>query len=675
MTQLYCSKGHENPDNSRFCLQCGEKLAISNPQGVYPGLVLGSRYRIVRQIGQGGFGRTYLAQDLNRFEELCVLKEFAPQVKGTYALQKAEELFEREAGVLYKLQHPQIPKFRELIKVKQPGIGNLLLVQDFIEGQTYHHELETRKQQGNYFQEAEVIQLMQHILPVLSYIHSFKIIHRDITPDNLILRKTDGLPVLIDFGGVKQVAATVINQLDAATPLPTRLGKPGYAPPEQMSGEVFAPHSDLYSLAATAVVLLTGKEPHQLIDQHTLQWNWRQYVDLNPNLAQVLDKMLESRINQRFSNADLVLQALNNQEKPVVYPETSATQAIIPAKTPPLETTPVVSIPTQSSFSLVKKVSLVFVSVVVAGTIGWLGGNWWINQTTSKVVKPQTNNSLPPEKLTPQELTRKDALQQRRTNLGIEQNFYISLVNEEFWTQFPNQRERTLGTGEEDAKLREQWDAIAANLLTKIEQTRLSASARQQLGRYGQADLTRAKADANALRLSSRSLYDLADAKFLRQFPQAPGRDFLNKPVGQIWQAIVSDRLNAIKTGEAFEKIGFEPGTVSKQVSSKLNPGEGKAFIAYLSQGQNLSVELTTNGQKALLSIYSPSGKTTLLEHSAKTSWSGILPELGFYEFVIVSNANEVLDYQLNLTVAATPTPQPTIETPTPNSPSPINSP
>jgi serine/threonine protein kinase, bacterial len=682
MTQQYCSKGHENPSDSRFCLQCGEKLVNPSPQGVYPGLVLGAneaapRYRIVRQLGQGGFGRTYLAQDLHCFEELCVLKEFAPQVQGTYALQKAEELFEREAGVLYKLQHPQIPKFRELIKVKQQGIGNLFLIQDFVEGQTYHAELEARKQQGRRFSEVEVMQLMQQILPILAYIHSFGIIHRDISPDNLILRTTDGLPVLIDFGGVKQVAATVMHQLQASAPMPTRLGKPGYAPQEQMTGGVVAPHSDLYSLAATVLVLVTGKEPHQLIDQHTLDWNWRREVNLSHNLGQVLDKMLEPRVSERFSDAHLVLQALTYEPTPVVYPptqapETVATQAIVPSSKPhqTTETAPMVSIPSQSSssFGLLKKIILVFVSVVVAGSVGWFGGNWWIkSQTTTKAVKPSTTNLNPPlEKLTPQERDRKEALEQKRTNLGIDQNFYTSLVNEAFWTQFPDQRGRTLGTDEEDTKLRAQWDAIAANLLNQIEQTKLSASARQQLGRYGEADITRAKAEANAFRLSSRSLYDLADAKFFRLFPLSRGKDFVEQPVGQIWQAIVSDRINAIKTGEAFEKIGFEPGTVSKQVSSSLNPGEGKAFTAYLAAGQNLQVELATGGKKALLSIYSPSGKTTLLEDSPKTSWSGLLPESGFYELVVVSNANDALDYQLKLTVEATTTPPSTSETPSP---------
>ncbi|NEN98325.1 MAG: serine/threonine protein kinase, partial [Moorea sp. SIO3I7] len=112
------------------------------------GKILGGRYRILRELGHGGFGRTYLAQDLNRFNELCVLKEFAPQVQGNHALQKAEELFEREAGVLYRLQHPQIPQFRELFQVQQQDKGTLLLVQDYVEGQTYRALLEARRPQG-----------------------------------------------------------------------------------------------------------------------------------------------------------------------------------------------------------------------------------------------------------------------------------------------------------------------------------------------------------------------------------------------------------------------------------------------------------------------------------------------------------------------------------------------
>lgn len=294
---MYCSKGHENPAGSRFCRHCGERLDIPVTQGIPGGQVLSDRYVVIRQLGQGGFGRTYLAEDINRFREVCVLKEFCPQVQTSYVIQKAEELFQREASVLYKLEHPQIPRFRELFRSHFNDKEHLFLVQDYVEGQTYRALLEMKKQQGLLFTEAEVRQLLQQILPVLDYIHSMGVIHRDISPDNLILRNAQILPhqglvgempVLIDFGGVKQVAAAVASQYSqtgVATPFtpPTLLGKIGYAPPEQMQIGLVEPHSDLYALAATVLVLLTGKQPQELIDNDTLAWQWQREVSVTPN--------------------------------------------------------------------------------------------------------------------------------------------------------------------------------------------------------------------------------------------------------------------------------------------------------------------------------------------------------------------------------------------------------
>jgi len=663
-------------------------------QGVYPGLVLGDRYRIVRQLGQGGFGRTYLAEDQHRFNEPCVLKEFAPQVQGTYGLHKAEELFEREAGVLYKLQHPQIPRFRELFRVKQESKGLLFLVQDFVEGQTYHALLVARKRQGLRFNEAEVTQLMLQILPVLEYIHSLGVIHRDISPDNLILRSTDGLPVLIDFGGVKQVAATVASQFMASPAAgglpatPTRLGKVGYAPEEQMHGGIVHPHSDLYALAATIVVLLTGLEPQQLIDPHTLAWNWRWVVNLSPRLGSILDRMLESRPSDRFDYARDVLQALMQRDVPVSYPltqpplpQTEATVAVTPPPvatfvnppSPPAAETPLPSSTGKPPSGLLGKILLVFVLIVAAGGMGWAAGNLWIqSQIKSEEIKPQPTASNPvvsptdepePEpspQFSAEERRRKEALQQRRTALDIRYNFYADLVNEEFWTQYPNQRGRTLSSEPEDAENRAQWDAIGAEKLRQLELLNLSAASRVQLGNYGEADRTRWKAEVNNLHLSSRSLYDLADAKFFRQFPQEKGKDFLNKPIGQVWHAMTADTLTALKSGDGVERIVFDPGAVNKQVSGTLKPGEGKAFIASLSAGQVMEAKLST-AEKALFSLYSPSGNTTFLEDSPDRTWSGELPESGFYEFVVVANTSGSINYQLNLTVenAASDEPSP----------------
>jgi len=286
--------------------------------------LLGSRYRILRELGRGGFGYTYLAEDVNRFNELCVLKEFLPQVNDDEALQKAKQLFEREADVLYQLNHPQIPKFRELLRVHTRGRGRLFLVQDYVEGPTYQELLETRLNSGNRFSEPEVVQLLQQILPVLSYLHNVGVIHRDIAPDNLILRNMDGLPVLIDFGGVKQLA-TVLQQQVGTNIVPTRLGKAGYAPEEQMETGQVTPSADLYALGVTALVLLTGQSPDFLYDRFTKRWRWQDYVSLSPRLTKVLERMLAPRVGDRYSSATAVSQALSSPDTYAVpgYPPAS----------------------------------------------------------------------------------------------------------------------------------------------------------------------------------------------------------------------------------------------------------------------------------------------------------------------------------------------------------------
>lgn len=671
MQSLYCSHGHENPLANRFCSQCGEKL--NHPVNQEP---QASRYRVIRELGHGGFGRTYLAEDLNRFNEPCVLKEFAPQVQGTHALQKAAELFEREAGVLYKLQHPQIPKFRELFRVKQQNQGRLFLVQDFVAGQTYRALLDVRKQQGLRFTEVEVIELLRQILPVLGYIHSLGVIHRDISPNNLMRRDRDGLPVLIDFGGVKQVAATVASHFMPSSPaIATRLGKFGYAPHEQMQSGMIYPNSDLYALAATALTLLTGKEPQQLIDSPTLTWNWQQEITLSPTLSRILAKMLQSVPEARYQTAGQVLQALTPQPPPVAYsppqppfPQTQATVAVTPGQIPAQpEASSSPSTETSSWNSTpplgwLGKLMLVLVLIVGAGGFGWWAGNLWIksqiqqqpqNEEFENPTFSSDNNSSEAEsssEFSSEEQQRKQTLRQQRINLGIDYNIYVALVNEVFWNQYPEQRGKQLGTGSEDEKLREEWDAIATNLLTQIEELDLSGSARQQIGNYGEEDRDRFKAQANELHISSRSLYDLADAKFFKYFPEQQGKDFLNQPFGQLWHAIISDTLKALKSGDSLKQIVFESGTTSKQLSGILKSGEGKVFIAELSEGQTMKVNLSTD-ENALFSIYSPTGNTKLMEDSRDREWSGLLPESGYYEFAIVSNSSEPIDYQLELTV------------------------
>lgn len=264
------------------------------------GTILENNYQIIKGLGQGGFARTYLATNLRRFQENCVLKEFAPQIADSQ-VGKATEMFEREASIMYKLEHDQIPKFLEQFKARTATGESLFIVQDYIEGDNYWQLIQHR---GQLFSEAEIATFFRQILPVLEYVHQLGVVHRDISPDNIICRQSDSLPVLIDFGAVKEAAAKYSHVTGTA------VGKVGFAPDEQMRRGQVSPASDLYALAATALVLMTGLEPHQLYDIRTANWEWERKVIAHPDFAQVINKMLAYRSKDRYQSAAEVLAAL-----------------------------------------------------------------------------------------------------------------------------------------------------------------------------------------------------------------------------------------------------------------------------------------------------------------------------------------------------------------------------
>lgn len=274
------------------------------------GTEINNRYLIQRVLGQGGCGRTYLALDRQRFDEPCVLKEFFPSATTIQGVQKSRELFIREARILYQLQHPQIPKFLGWFEEN----GRLFLVQEYVDGKTYAELLEERDKRGQTFSEAEVSQWLLDMLPVLDYIHKRGIVHRDIAPDNVMRPKGKYGPKLIDFGVVKEVAI----QLQAKE-RGTVVGKQGYSPPEQMlAGQCF-PSSDLYALAVTALVLLSGKAPNEFFDDRTLKLKWHNSIRVSDRLARILEKMLDHIPQKRYQSAKEVLEILNPPPKPSVW--------------------------------------------------------------------------------------------------------------------------------------------------------------------------------------------------------------------------------------------------------------------------------------------------------------------------------------------------------------------
>ncbi len=360
------------------------------------GTVLQNRYRIIQILGQGGFGRTYLAEDQRRFNELCAIKELTSTAKEALAWEKAQELFHREAAILYQIEHPQVPKFRERFEQDQ----RLFLVEDYVAGQTYRTLLAERQAVGQTFAEAEVLQLIKLLLPVLEHIHSRGIIHRDISPENIILRDSDAKPVLIDFGVVKELA-TRLRSPENTMP-ETTVGKLGYSPSEQMQTGGAYPSSDLYALAVSAIVLLTGKEPKDLFDENQLTWNWQQWVKVSPRFTLVLNRMLNHIPSDRYQSAASVSQALQLSEQ-VSLPSLNASnlQTMAVGRRPDLVTSPAspkkkpdpVIPPSPSSSLLDNPLAIAAIAIAVVIVAGF--GSWALVSSIRSQSKTATDETLP----------------------------------------------------------------------------------------------------------------------------------------------------------------------------------------------------------------------------------------------------------------------------------------
>ncbi|HLP88283.1 MAG TPA: serine/threonine-protein kinase [Nostocaceae cyanobacterium] len=289
----------ENPADVKFCVTCGTKLLLKE------------RYRAIKPIGQGGFGRTFLAVDEDKpSKPYCVIKQFYPQAQGTNTVQKAIELFNQEAIQLDELgQHSQIPEL--LAYCTQDD--RQYLVQEFINGLNLAQELAQR----GAFNETQIRQVLNDLLPVLQFCHSREVIHRDIKPENIIRRVSDGKLVLVDFGAAKSASGTALNRTG------TSIGTPEYVAPEQMRGRaIFA--SDIYSLGVTCVNLLTMRSPFDSYDTLNAIWIWQQNIKtpISQNLTRILNKMLEAIPSQRYQTAEAVLIDLNPHSAPV--PTTTA---------------------------------------------------------------------------------------------------------------------------------------------------------------------------------------------------------------------------------------------------------------------------------------------------------------------------------------------------------------
>ncbi|MEM7555579.1 MAG: serine/threonine-protein kinase [Cyanobacteria bacterium P01_A01_bin.84] len=283
----------ENKDCDQRCHSCGCRLLLRD------------RYQVLKALGQGGFGATFFAKDRALpGEPSCVIKQLRPSASAPHVLQMARELFEREAVTLGKIgNHPQLPRLLDYFEHQE----QFYLVQEYIGGQTIQQEVK----RNGIFSEHKVKEFLVEILPLLQYLHERQVIHRDIKPANLIRRAQDNRLVLIDFGAVKnQVTQTATLQTGHTAFTSYAIGTPGFAPPEQMAMRpVYA--SDIYAVGVTCIYLFTGKTPKDLeYNPTTGEMMWEKLVTVSQHFQDVLHKMLEVSVHNRYRSAEEVYRVL-----------------------------------------------------------------------------------------------------------------------------------------------------------------------------------------------------------------------------------------------------------------------------------------------------------------------------------------------------------------------------
>ena len=597
-----------------------------------PGQLIAGRYRLERLLSQPApagpgvplaQGPLWLARDQLASEAPCALRRIGADQDQA----GARDLWSRLQGVL----HPQVPRLGAALS----DGDDLWLVREWLAGRTYGQMLAARAERQLVFGAGEVLLLLRQLLPVLAALHSQELLHGDLSPDNLLRRDSDGLPVLLDFGLIRSRAIGESSAPQGATP--------GYAPLELLRGEPAEPWMDLHALGVVALVLLSGDPPASLLDPATLAWRWPVVLEQEPALAAPILRLLERDPARRFASAGQALVAFQGLPVPestgpvaradrtvsLVPPAALPDQPDVaplplglepqdsdgdpapqrPAPEPSLPPLPVAPVPVlarrreqereeAAEGNLWPVLLALVISAVVGTAIGW----WWLSR--GRIAAPSTDAAEQTATLPPGEVSQRQQLIDRLRALQVDRGWFLRLVNASLLAQFPERRGRLPGDSLEDAPLRKVWNEQAEDWLARVEQ--LPLALRQRLGSFQSGDWERRQEGLVQQGISSSVLRHLVSASAQHLLPGRAGDDMPEEPFRQLWYAAADQVLQNLRIEPILASSG-----VTQVLAADVPAGGARLFAIRLPAGHGLA--LGVNGTPLLqMSVYGSDG--TLLE-------------------------------------------------------------
>jgi len=682
-----------------------------------PGQLIAGRYRLERLLSPAeaqGQGLLWLASDQLAAEAPLALRQLPASVDQA----RIREIWSRLQGVL----HPQVPRLGAAVT----EAGQLWLVREWQAGRTYQQLLRSRAERQLVFGAGEVLLLLRQLLPVLAALHSQDLLHGDLSPANLLRRDRDGLPVLLDFGLLREVGGS-----GEAAP---RGATPGYAPPELLQGEPAEPWMDLHALGVVALVLLSGDEPAALLDPVTMAWRWPAALEQEPALAEPLRRLLSRDPGRRFASAGqalLALQAVEMPESTGPVPRADRTLVLVPPEIPPEIPTPGGRDPSQASAASsgddleadldddLEDASdddfidddadadgsagpgdgshpddderqggpdhlagpgrprrryedreeaaegglwPVLIALVISAVAGTAIGWWWLGR--DRLTPPEAGPAAveQPSSLPPAEVDQRQQLLNRLRALQVDRAWFLRLVDAALMAQYPERRGRLPSDSVEDAALRKVWNDLAEEWLARVEQ--LPLALRRRLGSFNAGDWERRQQGLVGQGLSPSVLRQLVSGSAQTLLPGRIGEDLPPEPFRQLWYAAAELTLDNI----SIAPIVAHSRTI-QELSAEVPANGARLFPIRLPEGHSLA--LGVNGTPLLqMTVFAADG--SVLEAKGQLRVVTLGPQKSSPVQLLISNEG-VAPAMIRLSLRADPpvaAPEPA-PAPAPGSPAP----